>query len=91
MAVGNECWTGGGVWRLKCHPRDPTVVLAANMHAGFTILKADGGGATMMHRYPHQQTLGYGAGWCHEEMDGISVVGTASFYDRLLHIWSVAV
>ena len=90
LAVG-EIGTGGGVWRLKWHPTDPNLLLAACMHGGFTILHASSavGNVNVVERYLHQQTLAYGAGWCSEVgSDGTSVAATASFYDRLLHIWS---
>lgn len=86
-----EVGTGGGVWRLKWHPTDPNILLAACMHGGFTILYANGddGSLKVVERYPHQQTLAYGAAWCAEVgEDGTSVAATASFYDRLLHIWT---
>jgi diphthamide biosynthesis protein 7 len=86
-----EVGTGGGVWRLKWHPTDPNLLLAACMHGGFTILRANAteGSLEVVERYPHQQTLAYGSGWCSEVgSDGTSVAATASFYDRLLHIWS---
>jgi diphthamide biosynthesis protein 7 len=86
-----EVGAGGGVWRLKWHPTDPNLLLGACMHGGFTILHADGaqGSIHVVERYPHQQTLAYGSGWCSEVGDdGTSVAATASFYDRLLHVWS---
>ena len=82
---------GGGVWRLRWHPTDPSLVLAALMHAGFGILAAQPAAGTLAlaESYGHQQSLAYGAGWkaC-VGADGTSTVATCSFYDRLLHVWS---
>lgn len=84
---------GGGGWRLKWHPTDPTLLLGACMHGGFALLRADAAAESVqvVERYEHQKTLAYGAGWCSEVgLDGTSVVATCSFYDRLLHVWSPA-
>lgn len=90
-----EVPTGGGVWRLKWHPTDPQLMLGACMHGGFAVLRANSEsgsgerGIDVAERYPHQVTLAYGAGWCAEVgEDGTSVAATASFYDRLFHVWS---
>jgi diphthamide biosynthesis protein 7 len=83
--------TGGGVWRLRWHPRDGTLILAAGMHAGFSILRVVDGGLSVAERYPHQATLAYGADWCAapppRARPGASLVATASFYDNLVHLW----
>ena len=42
-------------------------------------------GLRLHQEYGLQKTLGYGADWCHDA--DLPVVATASFYDRLLHIW----
>ena len=82
------------MWRLKWHPSDPALMLAACMHAGFAVLRADGAAAScqVVEEYPHQKTLAYGADWCREVgPDGASTAATCSFYDRLLHVWRPAV
>lgn len=84
--------TGGGVWRLKWHPRDSTQILAACMHNGFAVIQADHstGSVKVLEEYSGQKSLGYGADWCHLPTDGYSIAATCSFYDRLLHLWSPA-
>lgn len=37
------------------------------------------------YEYPQQKSLAYGADWCHDPI--LPYVATASFYDKLLHIW----
>ena len=49
------------------------------------VLSSTDDGLAVAYEYEHQRTLGYGADWCHDQ--GLPVVATASFYDRLLHIW----
>ncbi|KAA6427585.1 MAG: hypothetical protein FRX49_02248 [Trebouxia sp. A1-2] len=84
--------TGGGVWRLKWHPRCSTQILAACMHNGFAVISADHstGDVKVLEEYSGQKSLGYGADWCHLPTDGYSIAATCSFYDRLLHLWSPA-
>lgn len=86
-----EVGCGGGVWRLKWHPTDPTMLLAACMHAGFAVLRVDSDAAciSVAERYPHQRSLAYGAAWCQEVGGGgVSAAATCSFHDRLLHLWT---
>lgn len=33
--------TGGGVWRIKPHPQDPTLLLLAAMYNGFHVVQWD--------------------------------------------------
>jgi diphthine methyl ester acylhydrolase len=87
--------TGGGVWRLKWHPHDPTSLLSASMRGGFHVLSFDvertqseQGVLRIEHSYtePHDVLkLAYGVDWCAAE--GSRSVGCCSFYDRLFSIW----
>uniref|UniRef100_G3NHG3 Diphthamide biosynthesis 7 n=1 Tax=Gasterosteus aculeatus aculeatus TaxID=481459 RepID=G3NHG3_GASAC len=59
---------GGGVWRLKWHPTDPHLLLAACMHNDFHILHCQqalgrGGASPVVASYTLHSSLAYGADW----------------------------
>lgn len=89
-----EANLGGGVWRLKFHPHEPTLVLVACMYNGFKVLRIDKASAlhTIAH-YEGHESIGYGAAWLvsdEESVDHELHALTASFYDKSLQLWSVA-
>lgn len=57
------------MWRLKWHPCDPHLVLAACMYGGFALLKwleGAGGEELQVQEEYHQHTsIAYGADWYH--------------------------
>lgn len=69
---------GGGIWRLKWHPTDPTRLLVAGMHGGFKVVDFDGlalnggvdadgwltPGESKQHaRFDKHESLAYGVDW----------------------------
>ncbi|KAJ8326986.1 Diphthine methyltransferase [Batrachochytrium dendrobatidis] len=91
----SEISSGGGVWRLKWHPTDPTLLLAACMYNGFHIyqlLNQDMTKLEHVQEYMHHKSIAYGADWSFADqtssaMHPDSIIGTCSFYDHLLHFW----
>uniref|UniRef100_A0A8C4QZF1 methylated diphthine methylhydrolase n=1 Tax=Eptatretus burgeri TaxID=7764 RepID=A0A8C4QZF1_EPTBU len=64
----NKCEVGGGVWRLKWHPRRKGLLLAAAMHNGFHIIKHDqtddsNSSCHVVSSYIAHESLAYGADW----------------------------
>ena len=89
--------TGGGNWRLKWHPRDATLLLAACMYKGVALLRADNAGGSswssleVAEEYAGHGSIAYGADWFRGGGRAMMpLVATCSFYDRLLHLWSPA-
>ncbi len=72
MTHTRQAETGGGNWRLRWHPRDPQVLLAAAMYNGFTVLRAGPGFGALevveagWFRSPCK-AIAYGADWWHGE------------------------
>lgn len=93
---------GGGVWRLKWHPLDQGLILAACMHYGFVLVRVDADAMDVVEEYKEHESLAYGADWYQgawsksgpekpSENTGKeslrSLAATCSFYDKALHVW----
>ncbi|KAL4719674.1 hypothetical protein ACJJTC_002995 [Scirpophaga incertulas] len=85
-----EAEVGGGVWRLKWHPRAPGAALAACMYGGVRVLAAGRAGAAVAVActYLEHESIAYGADWRH---DRTPHVATCSFYDCSMNISCVLV
>ncbi|CAD7698740.1 unnamed protein product [Ostreobium quekettii] len=82
----------GGVWRVKWHPRKRDLILAACMHNGFRVVSAGSNELRTVEHYTAHKSLAYGADWSWQKAHNsgsLGLVATCSFYDCLLHIWSV--
>ncbi|KAI8901421.1 WD40-repeat-containing domain protein [Globomyces pollinis-pini] len=76
--------TGGGVWRIKWHPIDPSLLIAASMYNGFHILSYKENELSNLMDYMKHKSIAYGVDWSYKD----PVIGTCSFYDHLFHLWS---
>ncbi|KAI8853716.1 WD40-repeat-containing domain protein, partial [Chytridium lagenaria] len=87
-----EYHIGGGVWRFRWHPTNPSRILTASMQNGFHVvdINLEGCETTILTHYHDGDhgNLGYGASWCHSRNPHLrDLKGTASFYDHSFHLW----
>ncbi len=72
----SETEVGGGVWRVKWHPREAETLLVGCMHDGFKVLKLDelreeevgtaelrGKELDVVTRFDEHESLAYGCDW----------------------------
>jgi len=94
---------GGGAWRLRWHPSERRVAVAA-MGGGVSVLDWTGrretatndeGDGEMIRGewiasrvYEGHGSIAYGADWGHRGGGEEDVVVSCSFYDKNLHVWS---
>ncbi|KAF9015168.1 WD40-repeat-containing domain protein [Cyathus striatus] len=83
---------GGGAWRVKWHPSASRKeeLLVACMHDGFKIVKFSAEyQCEVVKRFDEHSSLAYGADWCFATQNNKeSLVGSCSFYDHALQLWS---
>ncbi len=94
---------GGGVWRIKWHPRDKGRILVGAMHGGCRVVDVpclsdwhhsdnrDGDARSFdMHitkEFIEHESMAYGADWIYLE-GHYEAAASCSFYDRQAFIWS---
>ncbi|KAL7641621.1 UNVERIFIED_CONTAM: hypothetical protein RMT77_007494 [Armadillidium vulgare] len=82
---------GGGVWRLRCEPQREPLLLASTMHNGFQVIEIDSCDiSNTICNYSKHESLAYGADWCKATGNNNYLVGSVSFYDKLLTLWEFA-
>lgn len=86
-----EVGVGGGVWRVRVHPKDTEIVLLAAMYDGFKVLRRREK-LEVVAEYQGHESLAYGASWVAGlDLERELVALTGSFYDHSLQLWSVEV
>jgi len=90
---------GGGVWRIKWHPRDVDRILVGAMHGGCRIVQVPGLGLhsasddetgvsiNVVKEFIEHESMAYGADWIYDEANGYEAAASCSFYDRQAFIW----
>ena len=90
---------GGGVWRIRQSPRDPTLLGLACMGNGFHIIREDptnlGAEEPLTHlHYQAHESLAYGLDWKYDGEEGSdgtkAFLASCSFYDHLFSVWSIS-
>ena len=74
-----------GVWRVKHHPTDSSLLLTATMHGGFHVLKYESltSSLNVSLHYQKHTSLGYGVDWSLED----NLIASCSFYDHYCTLW----
>lgn len=81
---------GGGVWRIKWHESDPSLLVTACMGGGFNIVKDNKG---IISTFKHE-SIAYGVDWClnnEQKIQKFEHVCGCSFYDHLMSFWRVQI
>ena len=84
---------GGGVWRIKWCPLNSDLAAAACMHNDFQVVRGNlktGDPLEVVASYTEHKSLAYGVDWCRLETAAKDTLtlGSCSFYDHSLHVWS---
>lgn len=83
-APSNEIEMLGTLWRLKFDPFECRWLLAACMLGGAHVI--DTVNLKTVTSYHEHKNITYGSDWSHLSAEGSKILGTCSFYDRLLCI-----
>ncbi len=90
---------GGGVWRIKWHPKDQSRILVGAMHGGCRLLEVPDLSLTsssldmnecnvsVVKEFTEHQSMAYGADWIYDKNGHFDASASCSFYDRQCFIW----
>lgn len=91
---------GGGVWRIKWHPKCRGKILVAAMHGGcrvvevpvldstYTDVQDVNAGVEILSEFTAHKSMAYGADWlCFGQPSCEEIAASCSFYDRKAFLW----
>ncbi|EDR15594.1 uncharacterized protein LACBIDRAFT_228424 [Laccaria bicolor S238N-H82] len=91
----SEANVGGGAWRVKWHPslNRKHDLLVACMHDGCKVIHfnhEDFSGGSLSRRFDDHDSMAYGVDWSYGPnlATGESIIGSCSFYDHKLQLWT---
>ena len=80
---------GGGVWKMKVHPKKDMLLLAC-MHYGVNIVNFDNFDPLFYYDKHGLDNLAYGCDWNNSNISPVyDIVATCSFYNHSLRIWKL--
>ena len=91
---------GGGMWRIKWHPKQDNRLLLGAMHGGCRVIDLlpngedqDSLGVHVHQKFTHHKSMAYGADWLVYQKPGqsrlIEAAVTCSFYDKAMYLWNI--
>jgi diphthamide biosynthesis protein 7 len=92
---------GGGIWRIKWHPKNDNRLLLGAMHGGCRVVDlvtnegGDDEGRSLemqIHQsFTRHKSMAYGADWLVGSRPGglIETAASCSFYDKALYVWNI--
>lgn len=79
---------GGGVWRLKWHPHDSSLLLACCMHNGVKVINVNDESSKEIVHYTAHSALTYGIDWNYARCSTENFyICSCSFYNHEMHYW----
>lgn len=86
---------GGGVWRIKWHPKCGTDlhgsrILVAAMHGGCRVIECHDCCAEVSSSFTEHKSMAYGADWIwfDGQQNNCEAAASCSFYDRRAFLWN---
>lgn len=88
---------GGGVWRIKWHPKDQSRMLVGAMHGGCRLVDVPNISSSIsddtecemniVKEFTDHKSMAYGADWVYGENGDFEAAASCSFYDRQAFMW----
>ena len=86
-AILQEINVGGGIWRLKWHPKRMDTLLVAAMYGGVIVLDLKKENP-LVQSYQEHRSIAYGADWSFDpQFESTPLIGSCSFYDHSFHLY----
>ncbi|KAI9292840.1 WD40 repeat-like protein [Neoconidiobolus thromboides FSU 785] len=78
----SEINVDGGVWRVKWHSTNPSQLIVAAMHDNNNEF-------SIQNSFMDHTSIAYGVDWSYNPTNNQQLIGSVSFYDHSMYLWSI--